>query len=110
MDVGTQFPNCWIVHASIKTQHDENFDPVEKLLVRVTASDGTTCVYRCGFDSWTVMSLLTQFRPMARKQLAVQLALKSKGRATFVDVSCCEDAAFQRVQLPESAFTGEKLG
>lgn len=110
MDVGTQFPNCWIVHASIKTQHDENFDPVEKLLVRVTASDGTTCVYRCGFDSWTAMSLLTQFRPMARKQLAVQLALKSKGRATFVDVSCCEDAAFQRVQLPESAFTGEKLG
>ena len=103
-------PNCWIVYASIKTQHDENFDPVEKLLVRLTASDGTTCVYRCGFDSWTAMSLLTQFRPMARKQLAVQLALKSKGRATFVDVSCCDDAAFQRVQLPESAFTGEKLG
>ena len=112
MDVGTQFPNCWIVHASIKTQHDENFDPVEKLLVRVTASDGTTFVYRCGFDSWIATSFLTQFKHMSRQQLAdqVTITLRSEGRATFVDLSYCENGQFHRVQLPESAFTGEKLG
>ena len=38
------------------------------------------------------------------------ITLNPKGRATFVDVSYCEDGAFQRAQLPESAFTGEKLG
>ncbi len=38
------------------------------------------------------------------------ITLKPKGKATFVDVSYCENAAFHRVQLPESAFTGEKLG
>ena len=103
---------CWIVDVSIKTQQYESFDPVEKLLVRVTAADGTTYVYRCGFDSWTATSFLTQFRHMTRNQLAdqVTITLKSKGRATFVDVSYCEDGAFHRVQLPETAFTGEKLG
>ena len=103
---------CWLVDLSIKTQQYESYDPVEKLLIRVTASDGTTYVYRCGFDSWTATSLLNQFKYMTREQLADQLTitLKPKGRATFVDVSYCENAAFQRVQLPESAFTGEKLG
>ena len=49
---------------------------------------------------------------MTREQLAdqVTITLKPKGKATFVDVSYCENAAFHRVQLPESAFTGEKLG
>ena len=49
---------------------------------------------------------------MTRKQLAdqVTITLKPKGRATIVDVSYCEDGAFHRVQIPESAFTGEKLG
>ena len=103
---------CWIVDVSIKTQHYENFDPVEKLLIRVTAADGTTYVYRCGFDSWTATSFLTQFRCMTRKQLAdqVTITLKSKGRATFVDMSYSEGGAFHRVELPESVFTGEKLG
>ena len=103
---------CWLVDLSIKTQQYESYDPVEKLLIRVTASDGTTYVYRCGFDSWTATSFLNQFKYMTREQLADQLTitLKPKGRATFVDVSYCENAAFQRVQLPESAFTGEKLG
>ena len=36
--------------------------------------------------------------------------MKPKGRATFVDVSYCQDGAFHRVELPDSAFTGEKLG
>ena len=78
----------------------------------MTAADGTTYVYRCGFDSWTATSFLTQFKHMTRKQLAdqVTITLRGKGRATFVDVSYCEDGAFHRVQLPESAFTGQKLG
>lgn len=103
---------CWIVDVSIKTQQYESFDPVEKLCIRVTAADGTTYVYRCGFDSWTATSFLTQLRHMSRKQLSdqVTITLKPKGRATFVDVSYVEDGAFHRVQLPESAFTGEKLG
>ena len=103
---------CWLVDLSIKTQQYESYDPVEKLLIRVTASDGTTYVYRCGFDSWTATSFLNQFKYMTSKQLAdqVTITLKPKGRATFVDVSYCENGAFQRVQLPESAFTGDKLG
>ena len=103
---------CWLVDVSIKTQQYESFDPVAKLLIRVTASDGTTYVYRCGFDSWTATSFLTQFKYMTRKQLAdqVTITLRSKGRATFVDVSYCDNGLFHRVQLPDSAFTGEKLG
>jgi len=103
---------CWLVDVSIKTQEYQSFDPVEKLLVRVTASDGTTYVYRCGFDSWSATSFLTQLNHLTRQQLAdqVTITLKPKGRATFVDVSYCEGGSFHRVQLPESAFTGEKLG
>ena len=101
---------CWIVDLQIKTQQYESYDPVEKLLIRVTAVDGTTYVYRCGFDSWTATSFLTQFKHMSRQQLAdqVTITLRSKGRATFVDLSYCENGQFHRVQLPESAFTGEK--
>ena len=49
---------------------------------------------------------------MSRQQLADQvlITLKAKGRATFVDVSYCQDGAFHRVELPDSTFTGEKLG
>ena len=49
---------------------------------------------------------------MSRQQFAdqVTITLRSKGRATFVDLSYCENGQFHRVQLPESAFTGEKLG
>ena len=103
---------CWIVDLQIKTQQYESYDPTEKLLIRVTAVDGTTYVYRCGFDSWTATSFLTQFKHMSRKQLAdqVTITLRSKGRATFVDLFYCENGQFHRVQLPESAFTGEKLG
>ena len=103
---------CWIVDLQIKTQQYESYDPVEKLLIRVTAVDGTTYVYRCGFDSWTATSFLTQFKHMSRQQLAdqVTITLRSKGRATFVDLSYCENGQFHRVQLPESAFTGKKLG
>ena len=103
---------CWIVDLQIKTQQYESYDPTEKLLIRATAVDGTTYVYRCGFDSGTATSFLTQFKHMSRQQLAdqVTITLRSKGRATFVDLSYCENGQFHRVQLPESAFTGEKLG
>lgn len=117
MDDGSRMwvPNslrCWLVDVSIKTQQYEHFDPQEKLCIRVTATDGSTFVYRCGFDSWTATSFLTQLRHMTRKQLSdqVTITLKPKGRATFVDVSYVEDGAFHRVKLPETAFTGEKLG
>ena len=103
---------CWLVDVSIKTQQYDSYDPVEKLLIRVTASDGTTYVYRCGFDSWTATSFLTQLKHMTRKQLAdqVTITLRSKRRATFLDLSYCENGQFHRVTLPDSAFTGEKFG
>ena len=103
---------CWLVDVSIKTQQYSSFDPVEKLLIRVTAADGTTYVYRCGFDSWTATSFLTQFKHLSRKQLSdqVTITLKAKGRATFAYVSYCEKGGFHRVQLPESVFGGGKLG
>ena len=103
---------CWLVDLKIVTQHYESYDPTEKLLIRVTAADGSTYAYRCGLDSWTASSFLTQFKHMTRKQLSnqVTITLKPKGRATFVDVSYCEDGAFHRVQPPHAAFSGEKLG
>ena len=102
---------CWLVDLSIKTQQYESYDPLDKLLIRVTAAYGTTYVYRCGFDGWTATSFLNQFKHMTRNQLAdqVTITLRGKGRATFADVSYCENGAFHRVQLPESAFTGDKF-
>ena len=61
---------CCLVDLSIKTQQYEGYDPVEKLLVRVTAFDGTTYVYFCGFDSWTATSFLKQLQHMSPQQLA----------------------------------------
>ena len=103
---------CWLVDLSIKTQQYESYDPLDKLLIRVKAANGTTYVYRCGFDGWTATSFLNQFKHMTRNQLAdqVTITLRGKGRATFADVSYCENGAFHRVQLPASAFTGDKLG
>ena len=66
---------CWLVDVSIKTQQYDSYDPVEKLLIRVTASEGTTYVYRCGFDSWTATSFLTQLKHMTRMQLADQVTI-----------------------------------
>lgn len=102
---------CWLVDLKIVTQTYESFDPTDKLLIRVTASDGTSYVYRCGLNSWTASSFLTNFKHMSRQQLSdqVQITLKPKGRATFVQVEYCEQGAFHRVQIPESEFTGEKL-
>ena len=61
---------CWLVDLSIKTQHYEGFDPAEKLLIRVTASDGTTYVYRCGFNSWTATSSLGVMAQVAQFEAA----------------------------------------
>ena len=103
---------CWLVDFKIVTQTYESYDPTDKLLIRVTAADGTSYVYRCGLNSWTASSFLTNFKHMNRQQLSdqVQITLKPKGRATFVQVEYCEQGAFHRVQIPESEFTGEKLG
>ena len=103
---------CWLVDLKIVTQTYESYDPVDKLLIRVTASDGTSYVYRTSLNSWTASSFLTNFKHMSRQQLSdqVQITLKPKGRATFVQVEYCEQGAFHRVQIPESEFTGKKLG
>ena len=102
---------CWLVDLKIVTQTYESYDPTDKLLIRVTASDGTSYIYRCGLNSWTASSFLTNFKYLTREQLAdqVSITLVPKGRATFVQVEYCEQGAFHRVQIPESEFTGEKL-
>ena len=44
---------CWITDLAVVTQTYESFDPVDKFLVSVTASDRTSWVYRMGLNSWT---------------------------------------------------------
>lgn len=104
---------CWITDLAVVTQTYESFDPVEKLLVSVTASDGCNYVYRCGLNSWTASSFLTCLKAMTRQQHAeqVQITLAAKGRATFVSVSCIQAdcSTFERVSIPK-ADLGRKLG
>ena len=116
LDCGSRMwvPNtlrCWLVDLKIVTQTYESYDPTDKLLIRVTASDGTSYVYRCGLNSWTASSFLTNLKHLTRTQLGDQvcITLVPKGRATFVQVQYCEQGAFHRVQIPESEFTGEKM-
>ena len=110
------FPNslrCWITDLAVVTQTYESFDPVEKLLVSVTASDGCNYVYRCGLNSWTASSFLICLKSMTKQQHAeqVQITLTPKGRATFVNVSCIQPdlCTFERVSIPK-ADLGRKLG
>ena len=104
---------CWITDLAVVTQSYESYDPVDKLLVSVTASDGTNWVYRCGLSSWTASSFLTCFKSMTKQQHAeqVQITLTAKGRATFVSVSCIQPdlSTFERVSIPK-ADLGRKLG
>ena len=104
---------CWITDLAVVTQSYESYDPVDKLLVSVTASDGTNWVYRCGLSSWTASSFLTCFKAMTKQQHAeqVQITLTAKGRATFVSVSCIQPdlSTFERVSIPK-ADLGRKLG
>lgn len=83
---------CWLVDLKIVIQTYESFDPTDKLLIRVTASDGTSYIYRCGLNSWTASSFLTNFKYLTLEQLAdqVSITLVPKGRATFVQVEYCE--------------------
>ena len=81
---------CWITDLAVVTQTYESDDPVEKLIMSVTASDGCNYVYRCGLNSWTASSFLTCLKAMTREQHAeqVQITLTGKGRrATFVNIS-----------------------
>ena len=104
---------CWVTDLAVVTQTYESFDPVDKLLVSVTASDGTNWVYRMGLSSWTASSFLTCFSAMTKQQHAeqIQISLTAKGRATFVSVSCIQPdlSTFERVQIPK-ADLGRKLG
>ena len=103
---------CWIVDLKIVEQRYESFDPVDKLLIRVTAVDGSSYVYRTSLNSWTATSFLQNFRHMTRKQLSdqVTITLVPKGRATFVNVMYCEGGAFRRVEIPKSEFGTGKMG
>lgn len=104
---------CWITDLAVVTQTYESYDPVDKLLVSVTASDGTNWVYRCGLNSWTASSFLTCLKSMTKEQHAEQvtITLTGKGRATFVGISCIQSdlSTFERVTIPK-ADLGRKLG
>lgn len=104
---------CWITDLAVVTQTYEAFDPVDKLLVSVTASDGTNWIYRMGLNSWTATSFLVCLKAMNKPQHSeqVQITLTGKGRATFVSVSCIQAdlSSFERVSIPK-ADLGRKLG
>ena len=104
--------HCWLVDLKIVTQTYESFDPVDKLLVRVIAADGTSYVYRTSLNSWTASSFLQQLQHLTRKQLGDQLtiSLVPKGRATFVNVQYVEQGAFHRVEIPKEEFGKGKMG
>lgn len=117
MDDGSRLyvPNqlrCWLVDVQLVTQTYSQFDPQEKLLVRVVASDGSHYTYRMGADNWTSSSLLLCFKHMSRKQLADQITitLTSKGRCVFANVEYCDGGAFHRVDIPKEEFSRGKLG
>ena len=103
---------CWLVDLKIVTQTYESFDPVDKLLVRVIAADGSSYVYRTSLNSWSASSFLQQFNYLTRHQLGDQLtiSLVPKGRATFVNVQYAENGAFHRVEIPKEEFGKGKMG
>jgi hypothetical protein len=117
MDDGSKLhvPNslrCWIVDLKIVEQRYQDFDPVDKLLIRVTAADGSSYIYRTSLNSWTASSFLQNFKYMTRQQLSdqVMITLVPKGRATFVSVQYCEGGSFHRVEIPKSEFGSGKMG
>ena len=93
---------CWLVDLKIVEQRYTDFDPVDKLLIRVTAADGSSYIYRTSLNSCTATSILQNFKHMTRQQLSDQLMiiLVPKGRATFMTVQFCENGAFHRVEIP----------
>ena len=75
MDDGSKLhvPNtlrCWLVDLRIAEQRYADFDPVDKLLIRVTASDGSSYIYRTSLNSWTASSFLQNFKYLSRQQLS----------------------------------------
>ena len=104
---------CWINDLKIVTQTYEQYDPVEKLLVYVTSINSTSWIYRMGLDSWASSSLLTNIKSMSPAMIneRVQISLKPKGRACFIDVSAIteDQSDYKRVQIKE-ADLGRKLG
>ena len=61
---------CWLVNLKIVEQRYQDFDPVDKLLIRVTAADGSSYIYRTSLNSWTASSFLQNFKYMTRQQLS----------------------------------------
>ena len=97
---------CWLVNLKIVEQRYQDFDPVDKLLIRVTAADGSSYIYRTSLNSWTASSFLQNFKYMTRQQLSDQviITLVPKGRATFVSVQYCDGGSF-----PVSRYTSLSL-
>ena len=66
-----------------------------------------------GLDSWASSSLLTNIKSMSPAMInePIQISLKPKGRACFVDVSSImeDQSDYKRVQIKE-ADLGRKLG
>ena len=100
----------WLVSVDIITQTYSDFDPTEKLLIKVVATDGSNYQYKTGLNGWCAASFLLNFKHMSRQQLAdqIQITLKSKGRCVFVDVDYCADGQFHRVQIPAEEFSKGK--
>ena len=93
---------CWLVNLKIVEQRYQDFDPVDKLLIRVTAADGSSYIYRTSLNSWTASSFLQNFKYMTRQQLSDQviITLVPKGRATFVSVQYCDGGSFPVSRYP----------
>ena len=114
MDDGSRLwvPNsltCWLVDASIITQTYESYDPLDKLLVRVIACDGSSYIYRCGLDSWAASSFLSCLRHLSKEQLAepIQITLTAKGRATFAAVAYKDGETFTRLAIPQHQLSSK---
>jgi len=101
---------CCLVHVSIITQTYENFEPAQKLHIRVIASDGSSYIYRCGLGSWAASSFLRCFSNLSKEQLAepIQITLTAKGRATFATVAYKDGDSFKRVTIAKEQL-GKKV-
>ena len=96
----------WLVGVDLITQQYQDFDPTEKLLVKVVAADGAHYQYKTGLNGWCATSFLMNFKHMTRQQLAdqIQITLVPKGRCVFANVEYCTDGQFRRVEIPKECF------
>ncbi len=103
---------CYLVDITVATQTYTDFDPQDKLCVRITAIDGTSYILRCGLDSWAGNSFLTCLSHMSKLELAeqIKIVLSPKGRAVFISIHCInpDGSSFSRVIIPKAEL-GKRL-